>query len=413
MAFRILGSHAEADDAVQETWLRLSRSDVSDVAILGGWLTTVVARICLDVLRARTARREESGSDVLAGTATLSDPEYEALLSDSVGTALAVVLDTLNPARTSRIRPARRLRRPVRRDRRDPRPVAARSEAAREPRACVDCAGSAPVAENDLTAQREVVDAFLAASRAGDLAALVAVLDPDIVLRADLAAVRMGAPEEVRGDEAVASIFSGRALEAQPAVIDGAAGIAWAPGGRPRVVWELEIENGTVARIDMLAAPETLAELDLVAGELGLKGGLGPMLGMNAYPREYVAACRSRVESHVADMPRPRGVRATQPISSPSSSDNMLLALDRYFVHRCRTLERKDGNPLNEVRVMCNSMMLHDDVLTREKGIKLDPATSVLGIAYGETIALCEADFTKLAEAFFTEIARTFAAQPA
>lgn len=267
VAYRILGSRAEADDAVQESWLRLSRSEVAGIENLGGWLTTVVARICLDMLRSRTSRREEpTGVDPPepdAGAFAGGDPENEAVLADSLGAALLAVLDTLSPAeRVAFVLhdvfaiPFDEIGLVLGRS-----PNAAKQLASR---ARGRLQGSLPAPDPDLPRRRKVVDAFLAASRDGDFEALLAVLDPDIVLRADAEAVQMGAPEEVRGATAVARMFSGRALEAQPALVDGAAGVVWAPEGRPRVVWELSIANGTIARVDMLAAPATLAELDLV-----------------------------------------------------------------------------------------------------------------------------------------------------
>ncbi len=271
VAYRILGSRAEADDAVQESWLRLSRTDVAGIENLGGWLTTVVARICLDILRSRTSRREEPmGVDVPEPAASATggeDPESEAVLADSLGAALLAVLDTLSPAeRVAFVLhdvfaiPFDEIGLVLGRS-----PNAAKQLASR---ARGRLQGSTPAPDPDLPRQRKVVDAFLAASRGGDFEALLAVLDPGIVLRADAGAVQMGAPEEVRGATAVARMFSGRALEAQPALVDGAAGVVWAPEGRPRVVWDLSIANGTIARIDMLAAPDTLAELDLVFDRL-------------------------------------------------------------------------------------------------------------------------------------------------
>ncbi|MGZ8688263.1 MAG: sigma-70 family RNA polymerase sigma factor [Gaiellaceae bacterium] len=267
VAYRILGSRAEADDAVQEAWLRLSRSEVSGIENLGGWLTTVVARICLDMLRSRTSRREQpTGMDVpepAAGASAGGDPESEAVLADSLGTALLAVLDTLSPAeRVAFVLhdvfaiPFDEIGLVLGRSTNAAKQLASRARGRLQ--------GSLPARDPDLPRQRTVVNAFLAASRAGDFEALLAVLDPDIVLRADAGAVQMGAPEEVRGATAVARMFSGRALEAQPALVDGTAGVVWAPEGQPSVVWDLSIANGTIARIDMLAAPDTLAELDLV-----------------------------------------------------------------------------------------------------------------------------------------------------
>jgi len=266
VAYRMLGDLTEADDAVQESWLRLSRSDTSGVENLGGWLTTVVARVCLDMLRSRESRREESLDvhvpDPIVSSADGIDPEHEALLADSVGLALLVVLDTLNPSERLAFvlhdlfaMPFDEIAPIVGRS-----PTAARQLASRARRRV---RGAATVEDSDLTRQREVVDAFLAASRAGDFDALLAVLDPDVVLRADRAAVHAGASREVRGATAVASTFSGRARGAQPALVDGAVGLVWAPGGRPRVVFGFTITRGKIVEIDLVADPERLRQLDL------------------------------------------------------------------------------------------------------------------------------------------------------
>ena len=265
VAYRMLGSLSEADDAVQEAWLRLSRSDTSGVENLGGWLTTVVARVCLDMLRSRRSRREEPlGVHVpepIVSREDGVDPEHEALLADSVGPALLVVLETLSPAERLAFVlhdmfgvPFEEISPIVGRS-----PTAARQLASRARRV----RGAAPSPDADLTRQREVVDAFLAASREGDFDALVAVLDPDVVLRADRAAVDAGAPGEIRGGAAVADTFSGRARFAQPALVNGAAGAVWAPGGRPRVVFGFTIRGGRIVEIDILADPERLGQLDL------------------------------------------------------------------------------------------------------------------------------------------------------
>jgi RNA polymerase sigma-70 factor (ECF subfamily) len=262
----MLGSPSEADDAVQESWLRLSRSDTSGVENLGGWLTTVVARVCLDMLRSRESRREESLDidvpDPIVSHEEGIDPEHEALLADSVGLALLVVLDTLNPA--ERIAfvlhdlfavPFDEIAPIVRRS-----PTAARQLASRARRRVQ---GAATDSDVDLTPQRELVDAFLAASRGGDFDALLAVLDPDVVLRADQAVVDMGASREVRGALDVARQFSGRARAAQPAFVNGAIGLVWASGGQPRVVIGFTITRGKIVAIDMLADPEGFSKLDL------------------------------------------------------------------------------------------------------------------------------------------------------
>jgi RNA polymerase sigma factor (sigma-70 family) len=266
VAYRMLGSINEADDAVQEAWLRLSRSGPSGVENLGGWLTTVVARVCLDILRSRKSRREEPLAthlpDPIASREDGSDPEHEALLADSVGLALLVVLEKLTPAERLAFVlhdmftvPFDEIAPIVGRS-----PAAARQLASRARRRVQ---GAAAVPDADLTRRREVVDAFLAASRGGDFNALVALLDPDVVLRADRAAVRAGASSEVRGAAAVAGTFSGRARFAQPALVNGAVGAVWAPGGRPRVVFSFTITRGKIVGIDLLADPERLRQLDL------------------------------------------------------------------------------------------------------------------------------------------------------
>ena len=263
VAYRMLGSPSEADDAVQESWLRLSRSGATGVENLGGWLTTVVARVCLDMLRSRKSRREEPlDTNPLASREDATDPEHEAVLADSVGLALLVVLETLAPAERVAFvlhdmfdLPFDEIARIVGRSAAATRQLASRAR--RRVR------GDAAVPDADLTRQREVVDAFLAASREGDFNALLALLDPNVVVRADHAAVHAGASREVRGPAAVAETFSGRARVAQPALVDGAVGAVWAPGGRPRVVFAFEIADGKVVQIDLLADPERLQHLNL------------------------------------------------------------------------------------------------------------------------------------------------------
>jgi RNA polymerase sigma-70 factor (ECF subfamily) len=266
----MLGSSSEADDAVQEAWLRLSRAGAGDVENLGGWLTTVVARVCLDMLRSRKARREETldapedapGNAPTARAGDDVDPEHEALLADSVGLALLVVLQTLSPAERvafvlhdmfdlsfDEIAPV------VGRS-----PTAARQLASRARRRVQ---GGAAAPDADRGRQREVVDAFLAASRGGDFEALLAVLDPDVVLRSDRAAVRLGGPAEIRGAAAVASNFRGRARLARSALVDGAVGVIVAPRGRLLLVLVLTITHGKIAAIDVVANPEHLRQLDL------------------------------------------------------------------------------------------------------------------------------------------------------
>jgi RNA polymerase sigma-70 factor (ECF subfamily) len=265
VAYRMLGSPSDADDAVQEVWIRVSRSDSGRVENLGGWLTTIVARVCLNMLESRKSRREETVGaflpEPIASREDGGDPEHEALLADSVGLALLVVLDTLTPAERLAFVlhdmfavPFDEIAPIVERS-----PAATRQLASRARRRVQ---GAAPP-DADLGRRREVVDAFLAASRGGDFQALVALLDPEVVLRADQAAVQVGASQEVRGAAAVAGTFSGRARAAQPALINGAPGVVWAPGGRPRVVFGFTITGGKIVAIEMLADPERLRQLDL------------------------------------------------------------------------------------------------------------------------------------------------------
>ena len=266
VAFRMLGSVSEADDAVQDAWLRLSRSDTTGVDNLGGWLTTVVGRVCLDMLRSRKSRREEP-LEVHAPTEVMSsedstDPEQHVLVADSVGPALLVVLETLTPAeRLSFVLhdmfavPFDEIAPIVGRS-----PAAARQLASRGRR---KIQGTTTVPDADRPRQREVVAAFLAASRGGDFEALLKLLDPDVVLRADGAAVQAGAAGEVLGAPDVAETFSGRATAAQLALVDGAAGAVWAPGGRPRVVFGFTVRRGKIVEIELLADPVRLGQLDL------------------------------------------------------------------------------------------------------------------------------------------------------
>ena len=266
VAYRMLGSTSEADDAVQEAWLRLSRSETSDIENLGGWLTTIVARVCLDMLRSRSSRRENSlGAPMSAPIVSRengSDPEYQALLTDSVGLALLVVLETLAPAE----RVAFVLHDVFAVPFDEIAPIVGRSSSAARQlasRARRRVQGTDPAPAADAERQREIVDAFLAASRGGDFAALLAVLDPDAVLRSDATAARMGAPGEIRGARDVAETFMGHAKAAQLAIIDGVAGLVWAPGGQPRVVFNFTIGNGKVIGIELLADPKRLDHLDV------------------------------------------------------------------------------------------------------------------------------------------------------
>ena len=271
VAYRMLGSLSEAEDAVQEAWLRLSRSDTSDVENLGGWLTTVVGRVCLDMLRSRRSRREEPLGEPLgarfpnpiAGRQGGIDPEHEALLSDSVGLALLVVLETLSPAERLAFVLHDMFAVPFE----EIAPIVGRSPAASRQlasRARRRVRGTATAPDADLNRQREVVDAFLAAARGGDFDALVAVLDPDVVLRSDRGAVPAGASREVRGAPAVARrAAKGRARAARPALVNGAVGVVVAPRGRLLMVLGFTITGGKIVEIDAIADPAPLRKLDL------------------------------------------------------------------------------------------------------------------------------------------------------
>ena len=275
VAYRMLGSLSEADDAVQEAWLRLSRSDTTGIKNLGGWLTTVVARVCLDMLRSRKSRREVS-LDELSGVRVpdpivtredRTDPEHETLLADSVGLALLVVLETLTPAERLAFVlhdmfavPFEEIAPLVGRSSTTARQLASRA------RRRVRGAANAPDA--DLARQREVVEAFLAAARGGDFDALVAVLDSDVVLRADRGGVRAGALREVRGAQAVAEqalTFSQFAPFARPALVNGTAGVVVFERGRPFSVMGFTVGGGKIVEIDILADPARLGQLDLMA----------------------------------------------------------------------------------------------------------------------------------------------------
>ncbi len=265
VAYRLLGSLSEADDAVQEAWLRLSRSDTSEVSNLGGWLTTVVARISLNMLRSRTLRREESleASVLEPGTREpgMIDPEQEAELADSVGLALLVILERLSPAERLAFVLHDIFAVPFE----EIAPIVERSETATRQlasRARRRIRGGAKVADADLTASREMVDAFLAASRAGDFDALLALLDPDIVYRADF----KGKSQVVRGATAV--VRQGRAFLrltrfAQPALVNGAVGVVVAPYGRLRYVAQFTITGGKIAQVNVMADPAVLRQLHL------------------------------------------------------------------------------------------------------------------------------------------------------
>ena len=266
VAHRMLGSHADAEDVVQEAWLRLSRQDTATIHNLAGWLTTVVGRISLDALRSRQARPEASYDDGLSEfVVTLDDnpaPEDDAVLADSVGLALLVVLEALGPSERLAFVlhdlfsvPFEEIAPIVERT-----PAAARQLAVRVRRRVQE---TEEMPEPDLRRQREVVTAFLAAARSGDVDVLRALLDPDVVLRADAEAVRTGATG-AHGADDVAKTFSGRvARAARIATVDGAAGLVWAPGGETRVVFGFTVLDDRITSIDVLADPGRLHRLEL------------------------------------------------------------------------------------------------------------------------------------------------------
>ncbi|XXX78271.1 sigma-70 family RNA polymerase sigma factor [Sorangium sp. So ce134] len=269
VAFRMLGSVDEAEDAVQEVWLRASRADASAVANVTGWLTTILGRVCLDMLRARRRRGEELTDlgelDQAVAREGPAGPEDEAALADAVGLALLVVLGTLGPAeRVAFVLhdlfavPFDEIAGIVERS-----PAAAKKLASR---ARHRVRGAAAVPSAELAGQREVVEAFLAASRAGDLGALLAVLAPDVVRRADSAALRGGAAAEVRGARRVAeetATNAARARFARPILVNGAVGAAVAPRGRLQLVLELAIDGDRIAAIDVIGDPARLRQLRL------------------------------------------------------------------------------------------------------------------------------------------------------
>jgi RNA polymerase sigma-70 factor, ECF subfamily len=268
VAYRMLGSVAEAEDAVQEAWLRLQRSDTDDVANVGGWLTTVVGRVCLDMLRARRSRREDYvGSwlpEPIVSVDLEHDPEQEALLADSVGLALLVVLDTLDPAERLAFVlhdmfdvPFDELAQILGR-----KPAATRQLASRARRRV---RGLSPSPDPDLARQREVVEAFLAAARGGDFDALVAVLDPDVVFRLDTGGVGPRATAPVSGAPKVAQAILERgrpfAPLARPALVNGAAGAVVAPDGKALAVVSFSIAGGRIVELNLVADPDKLRKL--------------------------------------------------------------------------------------------------------------------------------------------------------
>jgi RNA polymerase sigma-70 factor, ECF subfamily len=276
VAYRMVGSISEADDALQEAWLRLSRSDVDNIENLGAWLTTVVARVCLNMLQQRRSRREDSLDAAMsspyapsAQSDQIIDPEQETLLANSVGLALLVVLDTLSPAERLALvlhdmfdLPFNEIAPLVGRS-----PTTARKLASR---ARHRVRGAPAVPHADLVRQRAIVDAFLAASGRGDFDALVALLDPDVVLRADGSASPDGESRVLRGAESVAGgalMFSGRVRFSQPALVNGAVGVVVAPRGLLFIVLGFAFADQKIAEIDVIADPARLRELDLAALE--------------------------------------------------------------------------------------------------------------------------------------------------
>lgn len=269
MAYRMLGSLNEAEDAVQETWLRLRRADTSDVQDLGRWLTTVIARVCLDKLRSRKSRGENSldgdSTEQLVSSEDEVDPEYEVVMADSVGLALLVVLETLTPAERLAFvlhdlfaMPFDEISPLVGRT-----PAAARQLASRARRRVH---GVDMVRGTDFPRQRSVVEAFLSASRGGDIQALLALLDPDVVVRADRAAVPPGVPTDVHGAEAVlqqALHFAERARFAQLAVVNGTVGAVVAPRGHLLLVGTFEVRDNKIVEIQVIADPDRLSQLNL------------------------------------------------------------------------------------------------------------------------------------------------------
>lgn len=264
VAFRMLGSLAEADDAVQEAWLRLQSFQAGKIENPAAWLTTVVARICLDMLRTRKSRREEPlETEGRILPRAKADPEQEALLAEAVGLALLVVLTRLDPAERIAFVLHDMFALPFE----DIAPILDRSvEAARQlaSRARRRVQGGEPPA-GELPKKRAVIEAFLTASRANDLGALVAVLDPDVVLRSDAAAARLGGPSELRGADQVARMFAGRATAARVALIDGAVGAIVAPNGKLLLVLTATVEDGRITEISAIADRAVLRGYELTA----------------------------------------------------------------------------------------------------------------------------------------------------
>ena len=265
VARRLLGSELEAEDAVQEAWLRLERTDAEAVDNLSGWLTTVVSRVCLDRLRARRARPEQHVDDdaSTAASATDADPEREAVLADSIGSALLVVLERLSPGERVAFvlhdvfaMPFEDVALVV-----DRSPEATRQLASRARRRVQ---GGQVSPDLDLLRRRQLVEAFLAAARGGDFNGLLAVLDPDVALRPDQAALRMGSLRETRGAAAVASALAGGAQTARLALVDGLPALVWAPGGTIRGVIEFRVADGRIVGLDVTGDAARIDELEIV-----------------------------------------------------------------------------------------------------------------------------------------------------
>ena len=260
IAVRMLGSRSEADDAVQEAWLRLGRSNLDAIDNLGGWLTTVVGRVCLDMLRSRGSRREAPLEDY--ALAASDNPEHEVELADSIGVAMLVVLEMLAPAERVAFVLHDMFAMPFE----EIAPIVGRSEAATRQlasRARRRVQGAEPTSDATVARRREIVDAFLAASRGGEFDALLSLLDPDVVLHADEAAVLIGAGREVRGAREVAQTFAGRARAARAALVDGAPALVWSQAGRPRMVFAFKFAGGRITGIDLIADAGRLEEMQI------------------------------------------------------------------------------------------------------------------------------------------------------
>ena len=265
VAFRILGTADDADDAVQETWLRLSTTDTGAIENLTGWLTTVISRLCLNMLRSRQRRRtdsiEESSASEHISLPTALTPEDQAVLADSMGDALLIVLDRLNPAERIAF---------VLHDVFSLSFEEVAGILGKSPDACRQLASRARrrvrLAEDPATdrrGQRQIVDAFLAAAKTGDFEMLLSLLSPDAELVADAAAIALGAPAVLVGPRDVASRFSGGAKAARTALLDGQAGLVWMQGGQTKVAFDFTLVDGQVTRIEMIADPDVLGEIDI------------------------------------------------------------------------------------------------------------------------------------------------------